>query len=120
MPATDFGTLSYVVVAGDTLSKIAHDYNSTIDNIIIFNQITNPNLIHVGQTIIVPLSPPEAIIYTVKPGDNLYSIALKYKTLVANLIKFNYSIFYIFYVWWNMEFICIIRHFLVFHITSFT
>jgi LysM repeat protein len=92
MPTAYFGTLTYSVVAGDTLYKIARDYNSTVDNIIIYNNITNPNLIYIGQSIIIPLSPPEAIIYTVKAGDTLYLIAKKYGTYVNNLIMFNYSI----------------------------
>lgn len=90
MPAAYFGTLEYTVVAGDTLNKIAHGYNSTVANILKFNSIPNPDLIRIGQKIIVPLSPPEAIVYTVKRGDSLYSIAKKYGTYVDNLIKYNY------------------------------
>lgn len=92
MPAAYFGTLDYTVVAGDTLNKIAHDYNSTVANILKFNHIPNPDLIRIGQKIIVPLSPPEAIIYTVVRGDSLYSIAKKHGTYVDNLIKFNYLV----------------------------
>lgn len=74
----------------DTLYKIARNYNSTISNILKFNTIPNPDLIYVGQKIVIPLSPPEAIIYTVKPGDTLYLIARRYGTFVDNLIRFNY------------------------------
>ncbi len=90
MPAAYFGTLEYTVIPGDTLSKIAHDYNSTVANILKFNNIPNPDLIFPGQKVIVPLSPPEAIIYTVRRGDSLYAIARRYGTYVDNLIKFNY------------------------------
>lgn len=90
MPTPYFGTLDYTVVPNDNLYKIARDYNSTVSNILKFNSIPNPNLIFVGQSIVIPLSPPEAIIYTVKSGDTLYSIARKYGTFVDNLIKFNY------------------------------
>jgi Predicted glycosyl hydrolase len=92
MPTAYFGTLNYTVSHGDTLSAIARDYNSTIANILKFNSIPNPDYIFVGQKIIVPLSPPEAIIYTVKPGDSLYLIAKRYGTFVDNLIKFNYLV----------------------------
>ena len=92
MPTAYFGTLTYTVVPGDTLYKIAHDYNSTVSNVLKFNSIPNPNLIYIGQQIIIPLSPPEAIIYTVKPGDSLYLIAKKYGTYVDNLIKYNYLV----------------------------
>ena len=90
MPVAYFGTLDYTVVVGDTLGKIAHDYNTTVANILKFNTIPNPDLIHVGQKIIVPLSPPEAIIYTVKRGDSLYKISEKYGTTVSNMVKYNY------------------------------
>jgi len=70
--------------------NIAYKYNTTLENILLFNSIRNINLIYPGQQIIIPLSPPEAILYTVKPGDTLYSIAKKYGTYVDNLIRFNY------------------------------
>ena len=90
MPTAYFGTLEYKVVPGDSLYKIAHDFNTTIENILKFNNIPNTNMIYVDQIIVIPLSPPEAIIYTVKPGDTLYNIALKYGTSTTNLIKYNY------------------------------
>lgn len=90
MPKAHFGTMVHTVVPGDTLYNISHNYNSTVENVLKFNNIINPNFIYVGQKIVIPLSPPEAIIYTVKPGDTLYRIARKYGTLVNNLILFNY------------------------------
>lgn len=90
MPTAYFGTLDYTVVAGDSLNIIAHKFNTTVANILKFNTIPNPDLIYIGQKIIVPLSPPEAIIYTVKRGDSLYLIAQRYGTFVSNLARFNY------------------------------
>jgi len=90
MPTPYFGTLTYTVSQGDTLFNIAHKYNTTLENILKFNYVPNINLIYPGQKIVIPLSPPEAILYTVKPGDTLYSIANKYGTYIDNLIKFNY------------------------------
>ncbi|NPV93372.1 MAG: LysM peptidoglycan-binding domain-containing protein [Firmicutes bacterium] len=90
VPTAYFGTLDYTVVSGDTLGQIARDYNSTVANILKFNRIPDPDMIFPGQRIVVPLSPPEAIIYTVNPGDTLYLIARKYGTQVNNLIRFNY------------------------------
>lgn len=90
MPTAYFGTLNYTVVAGDTLYRIASKYNTTVANILKFNSLANPRIIAVGQKIIIPLSPPEAIIYSVQKNDTLYNIARKYKTFVTNLIQFNY------------------------------
>lgn len=92
MPVTPLGTLTYTVVPGDTLYGIARNYNSTVANILKFNYIPNPNLIFVGQQIIIPLSPPEAIIYTVVPGDSLYLIATRFGTQVKTLVEFNYLV----------------------------
>ena len=90
MPTAYFGTLTYTVVPGDNLYTISHNYNSTVENVLKFNNIPNPNIIYPEQRIIIPLSPPEAIIYTVKPGDSLYRIAMRYGTMVNNLIMYNY------------------------------
>ncbi|WP_315119888.1 LysM peptidoglycan-binding domain-containing protein [uncultured Clostridium sp.] len=91
MPRAYFGTTIYTVRPGDTLHNIAHNHITTIENILKFNRnIVDPNRIYPGQRIIIPWSPPRAIIYTVRPGDSLYSIARKYGTSVRNLIMFNY------------------------------
>ena len=89
-PTAYFGTLIYTVVPGDNLYTVAHNYNSTLENVLKFNKIPNPNIIYPGQKIVIPLSPPEAIIYTVKSGDSLYSIAIKYGTTVNNIAIYNY------------------------------
>ena len=45
---------TYVVIAGDNLSAIAVKYGVTIANLMAWNPaITDPNLIQVGQTLIV-------------------------------------------------------------------
>ncbi|MDF2678325.1 MAG: hypothetical protein K0Q97_2675 [Bacillota bacterium] len=90
MPTAYFGTLNHTVVPGDSLFKIAYNYNTTIENIMKFNEISNMNMIYPGQNVVVPLSPPEAIVYTVNSGDTIYSIARKYGTFIDNIIRFNY------------------------------
>jgi len=90
MPIAYFGTLPYTVVPGDNLYTISHNYNTTVENVLKFNNIPNPNLIYSGQKIVIPLAPPEAIIYTVEHGDSLYRIAKKYSTYVNNLVLYNY------------------------------
>lgn len=44
----------YAVVRGDTLSKIASKYNTTYQELAKYNNISNPNLIKVGQKINIP------------------------------------------------------------------
>ncbi|MDX2076706.1 MAG: LysM peptidoglycan-binding domain-containing protein [bacterium] len=54
----DRGILSsnqeYTVVAGDTLSKIAQRFNTTVDAIVRANNLSNPNSLSVGQRLIIP------------------------------------------------------------------
>jgi LysM repeat protein len=51
----------YVIKSGDTLSKIARDFNVTLDALLEANKdrITNPNRIRVGDEIIIPLPETE-------------------------------------------------------------
>ena len=86
----------YTVVRGDALYKIAKKFNTTIGQLVAWNKIPNPNLIYVGQRLIVgyktpaPTPPtPSEEYYTVKRGDNLSSIAKKFGTSVVQLVKWN-------------------------------
>lgn len=47
-------TLFYKIKYGDTLSKIALKYNTSVSRIASLNRIQNPNLIYAGATIKVP------------------------------------------------------------------
>lgn len=49
--------VTHIVQHGDTLSKIARHYNVTVDQIVRHNNITNPNLISVGQELVIRLTP---------------------------------------------------------------
>ena len=47
-------TAVHVVAAGETLFSIAQQYNTTIDRLVEMNQLTNPDVITVGQSLKVP------------------------------------------------------------------
>lgn len=56
-PASDYGHSAgavYKVRPGDTLSYIARRFGTTVGSLAMFNNIWNPNLIHVGQRIVIP------------------------------------------------------------------
>ena len=44
----------YAVDKGDTLWKLAKKYNTTIDELVKINDIENPDVIIVGQKLIIP------------------------------------------------------------------
>lgn len=48
------GSTSYTVVAGDTLFKIARQFNTSVQAIAQANNIANPNLIIIGQVLQIP------------------------------------------------------------------
>jgi peptidoglycan endopeptidase LytE len=75
------------VVKGDTLRKIAAKFSTSVDELLRLNpQISNPNLIYVGQGIAVPST---GTTYTVQRGDTLRIIANKYGTTVDALLALN-------------------------------
>jgi LysM repeat protein len=80
----------YYVRQGDTLRNIASRLSTTVDELLRLNpQITNPNLIYVGQAITIPSTVPS---YIVQPGDTLRIIANKFGTTVDALLRLNPNI----------------------------
>ncbi|MBI1295734.1 LysM peptidoglycan-binding domain-containing protein [bacterium] len=111
-------TCVYVVKPGDTLAHIAAKYDISTQTLASANQISNPNLIFVGQVLKVPscggavapvyppvhlpvqppVHPPVSkpqppvtgvVYYTVKAGDNLSVIAAHYGVDLHHLARVN-------------------------------
>jgi LysM repeat protein len=87
-------TWTHLVRPGDTLTNIAHNYGVTVSDILKLNtQITSPDLIKWGTTICVSTtaSPPGLLpgSYTIKPGDTLVSIALRFGASLLDLARAN-------------------------------
>lgn len=54
-PAAPSGaTTTYKIKPGDNLTKIAKEYNTTVEELVKLNNIANPNLIIAGADLIVP------------------------------------------------------------------
>lgn len=96
---------TYVVKSGDNLYKIANTYGMSVDELMQLNNLTSTNL-SIGQVLRVKQNyysdislgakcygegyqEPSYLTYTVKSGDNLYTIAKKYNTSVDNLLELN-------------------------------
>ena len=91
LPSTNTNTSNttyYTVKSGDSLYKIANQYNVTIDALKRVNNLTS-NTLQIGQTLKIPQEKSSETTYTVKSGDSLYSIAKKYNTTVDRLKKLN-------------------------------
>ena len=80
----------YIVKPGDTLYSIARKYNTTVDELITLNNLTNTNL-SINQQIKLPMGEEQTDYetYTIGDGDSLYSIANKYNISVSDLIDYN-------------------------------
>ena len=98
--STSSGTISYTVKSGDTLSQIALTYGTTVSSIVSLNPvIKNPNLIYPGQRFTIRTSSTSPIsggnnscgkiLYKIKYGDTLSSIALKYGDTVQEIAMLN-------------------------------
>ena len=82
------------VKRGESFWSIAIKYGSTITAICEVNKLNrNKPFTRAGKVITVPVgnykSAPKKVYYTVKRGDTLSEIALKYRTSVSNIKRWN-------------------------------
>ncbi|MBS0653414.1 MAG: LysM peptidoglycan-binding domain-containing protein [Verrucomicrobia bacterium] len=102
------GTTDYKVKKGDVLEKIARHHHCTVDEIMKLNKLSTANL-RIGQTLKLPVKSSQASsiakapspsssssategspkYYTVKNGDNPWTIAVKNHMKVEDLLKLN-------------------------------
>ncbi len=84
----------HLVGPGDSLSAIAARYGTTVNAIVQANGIKNPNLIFIGQRLIIlrgesPSPPQGSDIYIVQRGDTLSAIAHRLGTTISALAQAN-------------------------------
>jgi LysM repeat protein len=93
----------HIVTRGDTLARIAGKYGSSVGSIIAANKIRNPNLILIGQELLVPdakspsagtatnsISDRTGQYHIVKRGETLKQIASQYSGVtVDDLVRAN-------------------------------
>jgi LysM repeat protein len=87
----------HTVAAGDSFESIANKYGVTVRELV----NANPQLLKTGDSLTVPVAiaiptegggsttPPPQRTHTVKTGDTLYAIAIKYGTTVAKIANAN-------------------------------
>jgi len=93
------------VAPGDTLNKVAKQYNIRVEDILTLNRIENARALRIGSDLILPLKPgytqrpvkeladdtkrtPRRT-YTVRKGDNLWSIARRFEVSEGDLRTWN-------------------------------
>lgn len=96
-------TTTHTVQLGDTLTRIAATYHTTVADLVSTNGISNPNLIIVGQQLTIsaastqPTTPAataqpavtQSSVYTVKAGDTVSSIANAHGVSIADIQAWN-------------------------------
>jgi len=97
------GEITYEVRWGDTLSRIARQYSTTVEAIMARNpRITNASQVYAGMVLIIPAGtttpataqttpapPAPSGSYIVQRGDTLSSIARRFGTTVQALLEAN-------------------------------
>lgn len=77
---------SYTTVAGDTVAKVAAQFNVSVDTIKWANNLTS-DLLDPNVTLQIP--PTNGVVYTVKEGDTIASIVEKYKVDEKRFVTYN-------------------------------
>jgi flagellum-specific peptidoglycan hydrolase FlgJ len=86
-PDAPLAMRTYVVEEADSVRTIAAQFGVTNETIIWQNDLTDPDILHVGQELhILPFS---GLIHEVRPGDTLASVANSYDALIPDVIGAN-------------------------------
>ncbi len=82
---------SHTVQPGENLATIAARYGTTVSSLASANGIADRNLIRIGQRLSIPAGGGGAgpVSHTVRPGENLATIAARYGTTVSSLASAN-------------------------------
>ncbi len=97
-PAPVASACAYVVCYGDTLTGIAYRYGMSVSALMRANMIVNPNMIYPGQRLAIPCAPapapspvpaPGGTYYTVRWGDTLAKIAMRFGVSSWSIVKAN-------------------------------
>ena len=92
------GSLPYIVREGDTLSKIAQSYNTTVLAIMAANVNINPYNLNAGQVLCIPLPNEEyptcrtTNYYIAQEGDTFFSIGQKFGVDTKEIINANMGV----------------------------
>ena len=94
----------YVVQPGDSLSRLAAVWNTPVEEIVRTNNLANPNLLVIGQTLTIPrgvtgsvpasarvpiAAAPGGRTHTVQAGDSIDALAVRWNTTAQRIVDAN-------------------------------
>lgn len=79
--------IEHVVESGDTIRSISREYGVRESTILNNNNIKNPNLIVIGQTLKFPSI--DGLIHTIRRGDTIHGLAKTYNISVSDILDIN-------------------------------
>ncbi len=82
--------VDYTITAGDTLASIAQKFDVSIDTVRWANDLKS-DTIKPGDSLKIP--PVTGVVHKVVSGDNIYSIAKKYRTDAQKIVNFPFNDF---------------------------
>lgn len=88
MPGPETSTIEYTVKAGDSLWLIAQRYGTTVNAIKEASGLTS-DILQIGQVLRIPVSEGPYVEYTVRAGDTLWELSLRYSTTVEAIKQAN-------------------------------
>ena len=75
--------IEYIVKRGDSLYRIAEDYNISISDLTSYNNL-NSNALSIGQVLRIPIE-VKTTKYTVQRGDTLYSLSNRFQVPISTI-----------------------------------
>ena len=79
----------YTVQKGDTLWSIARRFGTTIKQLALQNNLSDPNLIYPGEHLMIRNTDKD-FVYRIRRGDTLWDIARRFDTTVDELAALNH------------------------------
>lgn len=86
--------LTYIIQPGDVLLAVAAEFSTTVEAIMIANDIYDPRTLQIGQELIIPpdkgsIFGVPSVVHAINSGDTLLAVAAQYGSSVEDILANN-------------------------------